>query len=321
MKKKGSPTAQAKNGQKKHEYTPTIIQISAHYKDEWKEENRIKLETIKLLLVTGKYDEAYDELNKIRFFYDPARVAIYRMHIYGFDGMTKNLSWFMHLVHNSAASGHIPSMYLLAKLIKSGATEDKDGEAELWEKRTKILDPGGVWDYDMLDPETTPSHMLVEDVLNAFDEGEGTSPYYHAHNAAQKATKYGIPPCPERYFSEPVGGPMYDTFIAKVDDCLHREEYDKAQDFFEQARKYDDIAAILFLARHHYEHGRRKDFFNCIKYGACYDCVPCMFTISACYRYGYGVERCEDYADAWYWMATQSDIDNRGLKETILLNV
>ncbi len=114
---------------------------------------------------------------------------------------------------------------------------------------------------------------------------------------------------------------MYKELIARTVVLLEDGKIKQAKRLFEQASGYDHLAAKLFLARYYYGLGRKEEFFDCVKYGASYDIVPCMFTTSACYRYGYGVERSDDLADAWYWMACQYDIDNRGLKEAILLNV
>ena len=319
MKEKKKPAAKAQNKQKKSKFMPTNFQISALYKDVWLEEKHLTLESIKCHLMDGEYDEAHDELEDIRFYYDPARVALYKMHAYGLDGKKPNSSWLLHLVRNSAADGHIPSMYLLTKLLKKSTYEDNVAEAELWKRRICILDPGHVWDRELLNLKTTHSQMLAEDVLNTLDEG--TVPFYQAYKAAQKALAYQIPPCPERFFSEPVGGHIYRELIAQTVVSLHDGKIKQAKRLLEQASEYDHQAAKLFLAQYYYGLGRNKDFFDCVKYGASYDIVPCMFTTSACYRYGYGVERSDDLADAWYWMACQYDIDNRGLKEAILLNV
>ena len=321
MKEKKKPAAKAQNMQNITLYLnqPTNYQISADYKRKWLEENHHKLEAIKCHLKNGKYIEAHDELQHIRFWYDPARVALYKMHAYGLDGKKPNSSWLLHLVRNSAVDGHIPSMYHLTKLLKNGTYEDYTGDAELWRRRTCILDPGCVWDRELLDIETTPSHLLADDVLNVLDEG--TVPFYKEHEAAQKPIAFQIGPCPERFFSEPVGGSMYKELIARTVVLLEDGKIKQAKRLFEQASGYDHLAAKLFLARYYYGLGKKEEFFDCVKYGASYDIVPCMFTTSACYRYGYGVERSDDLADAWYWMACQYDIDNRGLKEAILLNV
>lgn len=319
MTEKMKPAATAQNMQKTYGFIPTNFQIRAGYRNAWLEENQPKLDSIKCHLMKGEYKEAERELEHVRLYYDPARVALYKMHAYHLDGKIPNPSWLLHLIRNSAADGHIPSMHLLTKMLMSGTSVDNASEAELWKRRADILDPGHVWDRELLNYKIAPTQMLAEDVLNALDEG--SVPFYDAYEAAIKATINLIPPCSESFFTEPVGGLYYKELIARTAVSLHERKLKQAKRLFERASEYDHLAAKIYLAKFYYGQGKKEKFFDCVKYGASYDIIPCMFTTSACYRYGYGVERSDDFADAWYWMACQYDIDNRGLKEAILLHV
>ena len=190
-----------------------------------------------------------------------------------------------------------------------------DGE----ELNLSILDPAREWDSNLLNPEITPSHLLVEDVLEALDEGMES--FYNNDEAAQKATACAISLPLERSFIEILGGTNCEALLEQTAELLHKGEYDKVESLLKLAGEYDSVAANIFAAQLYDGIDRKEDFFKCIEMAASYGNVPCMFTLSACYRCGYGEEESEDYADAWYWMACQYDVDNRGLKEAILLNV
>ena len=145
--------------------------------------------------------------------------------------------------------------------------------------------------------------------------------FYNNDEAAQKATTCAISLPLERSFIEILGGANCEALLEQSAELLHKGEYDKVESLLKLAGEYDSVAANIFAAQLYDGIGRKEDFFDCIEMAASNGNVPCMFTLSACYRCGYGEEKSEDYADAWYWMACQYDIDNHGLKEAILLNV
>lgn len=319
MKKNEGPTAQAKNVQIKFRLIPTPIQMKAINRKLVKEFIEVELRDCKCHLMNGEYAEAYCVLQRIFHIHEPARVALYKILAYGLDGKELDLNVLIHHMRNAAADGHIPSMRQLAKLFKAEVFEDKYGEAELWMLKASILDPGRERDSDLFNPESTSRHLLVKDVLEALDEGMDS--FYNNEEAAQKAAAIPISLPFERTFIEILGGSNCEALLAQTVEPLHKGEYDTVESLLKQASEYDNVAALIFAAQLYDGIGRKEDFFDNIEMAASYGSVPSMFTLSACYRCGYGVEKSDDYADAWFWMASQYDIDNRGLKEAILLNV
>ncbi len=319
MKKKKKPAAMAQNKQIKFEFIPTPIQMKTINRELCEEFIEVELRDCKRHLMNGEYAEAYCVLQRIFHIYEPARVALYKIHAYELGGMELDLNVLVHHMRNAAADGHIPSMRLFAKLYETDVLEDKYGEAELWMLKASILDPAREWDSDLFNPEITPRHLLVKDVLEALDEGMDS--FYNNEDAAQKAAAIPISLPFERTFIENLGGSNCEALLAQTVEPLLKGEYDTVESLFKQASEYDYVAAMLFAAQFYDGIGRKEDFFDNIEMAASYGSVPSMFTLSACYRCGYGVEKSDDYADAWYWMASQYDIDNRGLKEAILLSV
>ena len=319
MKEKKKPSATAQNMQKKFEFIPTPLQMRTLTRNEYEEIIQVKLGDCKRHLMNDEFVEANCDLQRIIHIYEPARVALYKMLAYELDGKELNLSVLVHHMRNAAADGHIPSMRLLARLYEAEIFADKYGEAELWMLKASILDPAREWDSKLLNPEITPSHLLVKDVLEALDEGMDS--FYNNDEAAQKATACAISLPLERSFIEILGGTNCEALLEQSAELLYTGEYDKVESLLKLAGEHDSVAANIFAAQLYDGIGRKEDFFDCIEMAASCGNVPCMYTLSACYRCGYGEEKSEDYADAWYWMACQYDVVNRGLKEAILLNV
>ena len=319
MKKNDCPTAQAENVQKKFEFIPTPLQMRTVTRNVYEDIIQAKLRDCNRHLMNDEFVEAHRDLQCIIHIYEPARVALYKMLAYELDGEELNLSLLVHHMRNAAADGHIPSMRLLANLYEAEIIEDIYGEAELWMLKASILDPAREWDSDLLNPEITPRHSLIKDVLETLDEGMDS--FYNNDEAAQKATACALSLPIERSFIEILGDTNCEALIAQTPELLHKGEYDKVERLLKLAGEYDSVAANIFAAQLYDGIGRKEDFFDCIEMAASNGNVPCMFTLSACYRCGYGEEKSEDYADAWYWMACQYDVNNSGLKEAILLNV
>ena len=319
MTKNDRPTAQAENVQKKFKVIPTPLQMRTVTRNVYEDIIQAKLRDCNRHLMNDEFFEAHRDLQCIIHIYEPARVALYKMLAYELVGEELNLSVLVHHMRNAAADGHIPSMRLLAKLYEAEILADIYGEAELWMLKASILDPAREWDSDLFNPEITPRHLLVKDVLEALDEGMDS--FYNNEDAAQKAAAIPISLPFERTFIENLGGSNCEALLAQTVEPLLKGEYDTVESLLKQASEYDYVAAMLFAAQLYDGIGRKEGFFDNIEMAASYGSVPSMFTLSACYRCGYGVEKSDDYADAWYWMASQYDIDNRGLNEAILLNV
>ena len=258
MKKNEGPTAQAENVQIKFRLIPTPIQMKAINRKLVKGFIEVELRNCKRHLMNGEYAEAYCVLQRIFHIYEPARVALYKMHAYELGGMELDLNVLVHHMRNAAADGHIPSMRLFAKLYETDVLEDKYGEAELWMLKASILDPAREWDSDLFNPESTPRHLLVKDVLEVLDEGMDS--FYNNEEAAQKAAAIPISLPFERTFIEILGGSNCEALLAQTVEPLLKGEYDTVESLLKQASEYDNVAALIFAAQLYDGIGRKEDF-------------------------------------------------------------
>lgn len=266
----------------------------------------VKLTTIEQHLNNGRLGQAMQELeNIVNMTGDTrCRVALYRLLQYmgGNSGNNKDID---HHVLLAAKNGHICSMNLVYELFIS--------DIMYWGRLSDILDPEGVLTYD----RDHFKNIGIADIIDALHEPD--SHYYNAATAEQQAAKLGIKVPATLHRNE-------FTFINKQDQKLLKQ----ARDFMLKRDKasaeaiYDKLESLnpthgAFAKSLVYHSLEEYDkFAENVKKGAELGIVTHMYILSAIYRCGFGgVMKSPDVADAWFWVATQSDDQNSSGLETL----
>ena len=279
------------------------------------------LRKAKKLLAKGEYEAAANELKRtveatgdIR-----PRLPLALMQYYELGGERYDLDMFLHNHRLAAADGYIPSMHMLSELYEGGTVADVYHEGQIMSNRAAILDPMGKlkhYLHDILASNVMDRDEQVANVIKAIHEP--ANHFYNHEEAGRVAALLDISTSPNRRFVEVMGGRQCEELLNESAGYLHAWCYENVERVLEQVKKFDVVAANSHLATLYIIMGNAKKAFECVNIAVAFGSVPLMYTLSAMYRYGCGVRKSNILADAWYWKAVESDIDNRGLKTAIL---
>ena len=277
------------------------------------------LRKVEKLLAKGEYEAAVNELKKVVEATGDIRprLPLALMQYYELGGEHYDLD--MHMYHHrlAAAEGYIPSMHMLAELYEEGIVADVYHEGQFMSNRAAILDPRGKLKHHFHDILTPNVYEQVANVIKAIHEP--ASHFYNHEEAGKAAALHDISTSPNRRFDEVMGGRQCEELLNKSIRYLDAGYYEEVEHVLEQVKKFDVVAANSQLTMLYKCLDLRKEAFESTYSAVAFGSVPLMYTLSAMYRCGYGVKKSNLMADAWYWKAVESDINNRGLMTTITL--
>ena len=273
------------------------------------------------LLAKGEFEAAANELKRtveatgdIR-----ARLPLAQMQYYELGGEQYDSNMFLYNHQLAAAEGYIPSMHMLSELYEGGIIADVYHEGQIMSNRAAILDPMGKlkhYLHDILAPNVMDRDEQVAKVIKAIHEP--ANHFYNHEEAGKYAALLDISTSPNRRFVEVMGGRQCEELLNESAVYLHAWRYENVERVLQQVKKFDVVAANSYLAKLYIIWGNAKKAYECVNIAVAFGSVPLMYTLSAMYRYGCGVRKSNTLADAWYWKAVESDIDNLGLKNAIL---
>ena len=272
-------------------------------------------------LINGEDESAANELKKVVEATGDirARLPLALMQYYEMGGEQYDSNMFLYNHQLAAAEGYIPSMHMLSELYESGTVADVYNEGQIMSNRAAILDPLGKLKHhlhDILAPNVTDRDKQVANVIKAIHEP--ANHFYNHEEAGKYAALLDISTSPNRRFVEVMGGRQCEELLNESAAYLHAWRYENVERVLQQVKKFDVVAAYSHLATLYIIMGYAKQAFKCVNIAVAFGSVPLMYTLSAMYRYGCGVRKSNNLADAWYWKAVEWDIDNRGLMNAIL---
>lgn len=273
------------------------------------------------LLAKGEFETAANELKRtveatgdIR-----PRLPLTLMQCYELGGERYDFDMFLYNHRLAAAEGYIPSMHMLGELYKERIVADVYHEEQIMSNRAAILDPLGKLKHhlhDILAPNVSDRDEQVANVIKAIHEP--ANHFYNHEEAGRVAALLDISTSPNRRFVEVMGGRQCEELLNESIRYLEAGYYEEVEQVLEQVKKFDVVTANSHLAKLYIIWGYAKQAFECVNIAVAFGSVPLMYTLSAMYRYGCGVRKSNNLADAWYWKAVEWDIDNRGLMNAIL---
>lgn len=262
----------------------------------------VKLAIIEQHLNNGRLEQAMLDLENIvsQTGDTRCRVALYRLLQY----LGGNSSVDSHVLL-AAKSGHICSMNLVYELFIS--------DIMYWGRMSDILDPEGVLTYD----RDHFKKIGVADIIDALHEPDNH--YYNAATAEQQAIRLGIKvPAILHWYEK--------TFIHKKDKKLMKQalgfmlKRDKvaAEAIYNELERLNPVHGAFAKSLVYHSLEEYDKFAENVKKGAEQGIVAHMYVLSAIYRCGFGgVTKSPELADAWFWVATQSDDYDCGGLDTL----
>lgn len=282
------------------------------------------LKKVEKLLVKGEYEAAANELKMavdatgdVRVRLPFALMSFWEM---GGEGIDIDMDMLLYHLRLAADDGHIPSMHLLGMLYNNGHVTDVYHEGQIMSNRANILDPTGkLWNYlnVVLSARVKSRSDQVTEIIKAIHEP--ASHFYNHEEAGKAASLLDISTVPNRRFTEVIGDHNCEELLKRCVSLLHAGYYTEVECFLKLAAHYDVVAANHHLTMLYKCMDLRKEAFESTNSAVAFGSVPLMYTLSAMYRCGYGLKKSNLMADAWYWKAVESDINNRGLMTTITL--
>ena len=204
--------------------------------------------------------------------YIPTTLAMIRFYYYGLGKC--GLTGIIRNLRKASYSYHIPSMYVLARLLQEGVViQYYPQEANDWVHLATVLDPmrGLEYSHKFLDASEVDDEVLIEDVVSAL---EAPLVIFDPKMAAASAKRLNIPMPTNGQFEKLNGEP---------------EPWEAFKEFSPEVG------------------------FKMIRQAAEDGFVTAMYHVSSMYRHGYGTEPNSELADVWFYAARKLDVDNKGL--------
>ena len=204
--------------------------------------------------------------------YIPTTLAMIRFYYYGLGKC--GLTGIIRNLRKASYSYHIPSMYVLARLLQEGVVlQYYPQEANDWVHLATVLDPMRGFEYSdkFLDASEVYDESLIEDVVSAL---EAPQVIFDPKKAAANAKRLSIPMPKSGKFVKLNGQP---------------EPWEAFQD-------YSPEMGFKMV------HQAAEDGY-----------ITALYHVSSMFRRGYGTEPDPDLADAWFYAARKLDVDNKGL--------
>lgn len=266
---------------------------------------------IEQYLKNGKFDLAKQELKEIvdQTGDTRCRVAYYRLLSYLDGNSGCNQNSIEHHVLLAAQRGHICSMYLIFKLLGFDWTVN----TRYWRRLSNILDPMDNLKYDL----DHFKNISVVDVIDALHEPD--SHYYNAEDAEKLAEKYGLKVPATLHFDETtIYGDSDGDYLDKAYDYLNNRDRISAENAYHMLETINPTNGAFSSSLFYHSFLEYDKFFDNVKKGAELGIVAHMYVLSAIYRCGFGgAMKSSELADAWFWMATQCDNDERRGLDTV----
>lgn len=204
--------------------------------------------------------------------YIPTTLAMIRFYYYGLGEC--GLTGIIRNLRKASYSYHLPSMYVLARLLQEGVVlQYYPQEANDWVHLATVLDPMRGFEYSdkFLDASEVYDESLIEDVVSAL---EAPQVIFDPKKAAANAKRLSIPMPKSGKFVKLNGQP---------------EPWEAFQD-------YSPEMGFKMV------HQAAEDGY-----------ITALYHVSSMFRRGYGTEPDPDLADAWFYAARKLDVDNKGL--------
>lgn len=204
--------------------------------------------------------------------YIPTTLAMIRFYYYGLGEC--GLTGIIRNFRKASYSYHLPSMYVLARLLQEGVVlQYYPQEANDWVHLATVLDPMRGFEYSdkSLDASEVYDESLIEDVVSAL---EAPQVIFDPKKAAANAKRLSIPMPKSGKFVKLNGQP---------------EPWEAFQD-------YSPEMGFKMV------HQAAEDGY-----------ITALYHVSSMFRRGYGTEPDPDLADAWFYAARKLDVDNKGL--------
>ena len=204
--------------------------------------------------------------------YIPTTLAMIRFYYYGLGKCA--LTGIIRNLRKASYSYHIPSMYVLARLLQEGVViQYYPQEANDWVHLATVLDPmrGLEYSHKFLDASEVEDEVLIEDIIDAL---KAPQVIFDPKKAAANAKRLSIPMPKSGKFVKLNGQP---------------EPWEAFQD-------YSPEMGFKMV------HQAAEDGY-----------ITAMYHVSSMFRRGYGTEPDPDLADAWFYAARKLDVDNKGL--------
>lgn len=204
--------------------------------------------------------------------YIPTTLAMIRFYYYGLGEC--GLTGIIRNLRKASYSYHLPSMYVLARLLQEGVVlQYYPQEANDWVHLATVLDPMRGFEYSdkFLDASEVDDESLIEDVVSAL---KAPQVIFDPKKAAASAKRLSIPMPKSGKFVKLNGQP---------------EPWEAFQD-------YSPEMGFKMV------HQAAEDGY-----------ITAMYHVSSMFRCGYGTEPDPDLADAWFFAARKLDVDNKGL--------
>lgn len=205
--------------------------------------------------------------------YIPTTLAMIRFYYYGLGEC--GLTGIIRNLRKASYSYHIPSMYLLARLLQEGAViQYYPQEANDWVHLATVFDPmrGLEYSHKFLDASEVDDESLIEDVVSALEAPLGI---FDPKKAADGAKRLNI------------SLSMSGQFV----------KLNSEPEIWEGFKAYSPEVGFKMICQ------AAEDGF-----------VTAMYYASAMYRCGYGTELDQELADAWFYAARRLDEQNKGLR-------